>query len=640
MRSLGLAIAFCALLVLAAAAEAGAEGTAVVGPGQDELLADMLGRGAALPGPCAFTGGQIDGAAIRGIYQCPGGEVVFELRHPSAAPGAPVKTDRFAITVLNGSPPPELTGALESRVRSREGGFEWTQIAPTPTPLPPQPPLSSGSSAPMTALLAAAGLLAIATLWWLAPVLRRSAARLLPLLRDKWFWAVLAIFVVSAAARAWLGVVNWHSNDDHSIVAHMIREAGWQPPASSACMECSHPKLYHYTLAAALALTPYLPSLETLNPRSSLLVGNLLNWGALTALLALCIAFARRSRWSTPVRVLALAFISFNAGLVGIFSQTTNDGFCILFSALAVYCLSRFFADLSMKEIIAATLCMILAALSKASGWAIFAASAGVLVVKLVSAVPGRRGKYAAATAVFVLGFLAVVSSVNPYRDNIARAGTPFVNDAFDLPLMRLEVTREPDWVVQDYFTFRYLELLRVPYNTYGPGPYPLHRGSLWSQLYGRMFFLRFDQNIWQNTDPRLLALGRLCLILGSLPLAALLVGTAERVDSVWRGVARRGLRWFAEDGEWHHLVYVAVMLASLIALLVEYHRLAIMSMWMKAFYLFPAILSFFSLFGGGLELLWRRHPRLVTWWMLAVVVASIADLGWLIRDLATGAWP
>src|SRR5262249_42972 len=55
--------------------------------------------------------------------------------------------------------------------------------------------------------------------------------------------------------------------------------------------------------------------------------------------------------------------------------------------------------------------------------------------------------------------------------------------------------------------------------------------------LYGRMFFLRFDRDIWQDSDAPLLALGRLCLILGLLPLAGLLVGPLWPPGSRWGGV-------------------------------------------------------------------------------------------------------
>jgi hypothetical protein len=202
-----------------------------------------------------------------------------------------------------------------------------------------------------------------------------------------------------------------------------------------------------------------------------------------------------------------------------------------------------------------------------------------------------------------------------------------------------MEVPRPPvAWVFQDFFTFRIFELLRVPYNdTFGSGPYPLHRESLWSQLYAKTFFLRFDQGKWTNWDPKLMSLGRLCLVLGALPFVALLVGTAELLRSVWRGVSVHGARWFAENHEWQHAVYAGALLAAMIALVIRYHRLWILFTWMRPHYLFPAILPFYKLFLDGLEVLWRRRPRLVTGWMLAMIAASVIDIGWLIHDLMGG---
>lgn len=444
------------------------------------------------------------------------------------------------------------------------------------------------------------------------------------LARNERFW-LIAIFAVSAIVRGWLSVINPQANDDHLAVARMIRDAGWLPPASSACMECSHAKLYHYVLAVAFELTR--------GDAARRMAGNLLNFAAGTALLAMLYVFARNGRYSMPVRLLALAFVSFNAALVGIFSQATNDGFCILFSSLAIFYLDRFFATLALRQVVAATVFVMLAALSKSSGWAIFATGAGILCATLLAADPSVRKRYALATGVFILGFLFVVPFVNPYGHNLASAHTPFVNDAFDAPLMKLEEPDLPaDWVVQDFFTFRIFDLLRVPYIDFGDAP--LHRSSLWSQLYGRTFFLRFDRGIWRNTDPRLLSVGRLCFVLGLLPLVALLVGTADLLRSTVRGVSARGLRWFAAQHDWQYLVYVGVFVAALIALVINYHRTMMLFSWMKAIYLLPVILPLFKLLLDGIERLWRWRPRLVVGWMLALVAASIADLGWLIHDV------
>lgn len=643
------ALLLCAFLS-AAAAQAAPAGEPVIPPGQEEVLAEILGQGKAFPAGCTLTGGRIDPTAVTGEFECPGGGVTLELRHPSRAPENSVRTERFAIVVRGGSPPAAFSDAFESWVRSHESAFEWKQLPPTPSPRPslpsPQETSAPRSSWPdrlarFTPFLVplAGALAALAVSWW---VLRRLvrwqrarrgsrplASRWKQALRDKWFWAGFAVLIVSFVLRCWIGILNQEQNDNHLQVADMIRSSGWAAPASSACFECSHPKLYHYVLAFALDLFP----------SQHMMVGNLLNVAAATALLILFFVFVRGGRWSSPVRFLGYAFLSFNAGLVGISSQATNDPFCILFSSLGIFCLDRFLAARSLKWVVAATVAVILAALSKASGWAIFASGAGVLVLSALASAARLRRNLLVATAVFVLGFSCVVPFVNPYRHNIARAGTPFVNDEFEVPVMKLEVSRPPvTWVFQSFFTFRFFELLRVPFNEYRfPLPDTLHRESLWSQLYGRMFFLRFDQNIWKNQSLGLLSLGRLCLVLGLLPLVALLLGAGNLLRSAWHGVSAQGLRWFALHHDWHHIVYIVVMLAAEIAILVQYRRLAIMFMWMKAFYLFPALLPFFKLFLDGLEPLWRRWPRFVAVWMTVLVLASVADMGWLISDLSGG---
>lgn len=97
----------------------------VIAPGQEPLLADMLGRGATLPGGCTFSAGQVESALVRGTFQCPGGAVVIELRRAGQAARATAVTDRFAILVASGSPPAGLIDALRSRIHEREADVSW-----------------------------------------------------------------------------------------------------------------------------------------------------------------------------------------------------------------------------------------------------------------------------------------------------------------------------------------------------------------------------------------------------------------------------------------------------------------------------------------------------------------------------------
>jgi hypothetical protein len=617
------------------ASETTTEDELVIASGQEELLANMLGRGAAFPGPCEFTGAKASPKAIQSTYKCPAGEVELELSHPSKAPASAVRTSRFAIAVLKGSPPADFSAAREARIRTHETTFQWQSLAPKPAPPPPpsesqtpegQDERSLAADAFTVVALVAIAALAFALFWPTIRSVSRPAVQALQ--RDRELRWVIVIFLVSALARGWVCVINWQANDDHFFVAHLIREAGWSPPASSACMECSHPKLYHYLLAVASEIVG--------GDAATRKAGNVLNGIAATILFAVLYAYSRRASCSSTVRLLAIGLFSFTAALVGIFSQATNDGFCILFSSLAIYSMDRFLVDFRFRQMLAATAFAVLAAASKASGWAIFGAGALVVFGKLLATDSSLRRRLIVPALAYVVGFLLVVSLINPYRQNIAERGTPFVNDAFDLPMVRIEVPRPPvAWVFENFLTFRFLELLRSPYIELGrPTDPPAHRESLWSQVYGRTFFLRFDRGIWTPSDPGVFNLGRLCLVLGLLPLAALLIGTGDRLRSVWRGLSSRGLRWLAYADEWHHLVYAGVMLSAFVALIVAYHRTAILSVWMKAIYLLPAILPFFALFLHGLQQLWQRHPRFVTLWMLAMIAASIVDLGWLIHDL------
>lgn len=115
----------CALL--AAPVRAADESTEdrVIPPGQEALLAAMLGDHVALPDGCTFTSGQVDGGLLVATYRCPRGDVVFELTHPRYAGETAVQTERFAIAPRSGTPPEALLDVVASLVRSREAEFEW-----------------------------------------------------------------------------------------------------------------------------------------------------------------------------------------------------------------------------------------------------------------------------------------------------------------------------------------------------------------------------------------------------------------------------------------------------------------------------------------------------------------------------------
>jgi len=101
---------------------------AVIPPGMESLIGDMVGRGQQLPGGCTLSDGQIDRTAVRATYTCQDGQVALELLHPTAAPAGALRTQQFALAVKSGTAPPGFVDAVAERVRAREGEFTWKII--------------------------------------------------------------------------------------------------------------------------------------------------------------------------------------------------------------------------------------------------------------------------------------------------------------------------------------------------------------------------------------------------------------------------------------------------------------------------------------------------------------------------------
>jgi hypothetical protein len=126
-RAVALAVVSCTLLVASVVAASEAESPTtepVIPPGQEALIAGMLGRGMALP-DCTLVSCGVDHTVIVATYSCLDGDVTLELGHPQNATDTSFETAEFAITVQSGTPPPDLQYALVSLVRSREADFVW-----------------------------------------------------------------------------------------------------------------------------------------------------------------------------------------------------------------------------------------------------------------------------------------------------------------------------------------------------------------------------------------------------------------------------------------------------------------------------------------------------------------------------------
>jgi hypothetical protein len=99
-----------------------------IAPGSEAVVSDMLGRGEALPGGCAFASGRIERTYVLATYTCGADPIELRFLHPEVAPPGSVRTKAFAIAVTGGTSPGALVEAIAERVRAREATFEWTTV--------------------------------------------------------------------------------------------------------------------------------------------------------------------------------------------------------------------------------------------------------------------------------------------------------------------------------------------------------------------------------------------------------------------------------------------------------------------------------------------------------------------------------
>lgn len=159
----------------------------VIGPGQEPLLSDMLGKGVALPGDCAWAGASVEQSRVLSRYTCAGAGIELELRHPTDGAGSLASTLRFGIWARPGAPPPlALVEALAARLRTREAEFAWHSVSPPP----PGPVEGPPATRPSQLLLWLGAALALAALAVLTRLISRGPHRTSRWTADAWMIVV------------------------------------------------------------------------------------------------------------------------------------------------------------------------------------------------------------------------------------------------------------------------------------------------------------------------------------------------------------------------------------------------------------------------------------------------------------------
>jgi hypothetical protein len=434
-------------------------------------------------------------------------------------------------------------------------------------------------------------------------------------------WAVLTVGILS---RLYLAFVNREANDDHLTVIRMIARDHRLPRLRDA-WEGFQPKLYHVTVAILSEMSPW-------QSRTALiLIAQLVACAAGVATLFVLRRAMERWEIRTEVRLVVFALVALNPVLIGLNAQATNDSFVILFATIAVAAGCDFFRSGMKSAFLIMSVSTVLAALSKGNGLVVFVAVMGVFGVSVVGgrAVPRlTRPQLVGLMLCFVTGFVALTATLGSYRANWQDTGNPLAINGPPAPLPNLFT---PTYVYRPgvtsvasaYLTFRFAGILRYPVITNDAADYPLHRTSVWSQLYGRAHFVRFSQHppSWRNTGPVILSLGRLTLVLALLPTLLMLLGTMRGLAALtaWGRRRQRGL-----ELPLGHYLFALVALgygAFIILYTLRYRDFATM----KAEFLFPGLAAYLFFLATELERIMVRGESMP--WLRAGVISVTGAL-------------
>lgn len=435
---------------------------------------------------------------------------------------------------------------------------------------------------------------------------------------------LLVIFLASVVLNFGMVLINRESNDNHTKVIILTMQNG-ELPTKDDCSECFSPKFYHWVAAKAMQLAGISP----LNHNFHVNFGaELLNFAAGTLMLLFVALFITRLPESSEIlKLIAFGMVALNPKLIGINSQATNDTFGIVLSTLALYFTWRYFNQPQKRWFV---LLLVFLSLGMASKTNIVVTGIAIALAFLVRAWTARinKGRAWVAAGIFIVAIL-ILNVINPftqYITNTQRYGTPLLtNTGNPVPPKFFEhSTYERPGVLSvadALFTFKFIDLLKHPLISNG-AEYSPNRTSLWTQLYGRAHSVHFDNwpYTWQPVDDRDYPLSRAIYILALLPTLLMLLGAFLEFASVIKAVFKRDNTLSARSA---HGLFI-ITFAGYVAFVALYALLYRDFSYMKAIFIYPAILGFPYFFIRGVRFVMDRMKKPVAW-------AGVASLAWIL---------
>lgn len=395
------------------------------------------------------------------------------------------------------------------------------------------------------------------------------------------------IFGLSCLLILALALVNGgYANDDHFTVIELISRFGILPK-STQCWQCYHPKLYHFLIAHTWNV------LGVTSPYYQHITAQLFSAIAGCATVYLFLRFIRPLNFPETLKLIVFAFFALNPRLIAISGQATNDALIILLGTVNLYAIIRLFKAPSLKYAVIIIVSLVLGSMAKLNFGVFFIATMIVLVVLSLLhrnySLSLKKGYLGTALLGFLLSaltFLSFNGYIRDYKENgkLFTYNTP----TYELPhLYHLDMVYIPGIrsVYSGYFKFHYFDLIRNPHLSYTGKLRFQHMHSHFSQVYGRFYFLGFDN--WPaewRTDSRLITgTGRISLAVGIIPTLLLFIGLFMTLRNVFKGWKN-----LKQDESWIYLLYIA----GFLGFSVLFSLFGRTFVFMKAIYIFPGLLA------------------------------------------------
>lgn len=384
-----------------------------------------------------------------------------------------------------------------------------------------------------------------------------------------------------------LALVNGgYANDDHFTVIELIARFGILPK-STQCWQCYHPKLYHFLVAETWNL------LGITSPYYQHISAQLFSAVAGCATVYLFMRFIRPLNFPETLKMAVFAFFALNPRLIAISGQATNDALIILLGTINLYSVLNLFKRPSLKYTLITIASLVLGSMAKLNFGVFFIATMIVLIVLAVLhrnySLSLKKGYLGTALAGFLLSavtFLSFNGYIRDYKENgkLFTYNTP----TYELPhLYHLDMVYIPGIrsVYSGYFKFHYFDLIRNPHLSYTGKLRFQHMHSHFSQVYGRFYFLGFDNwpAQWRTDSPLINVVGRISLAVGILPVLLLFIGLFLLLKNLFKGWEN-----LKRDESWIYLLYIA----GFLGFSVLFSLFGRTFVFMKAIYIFPGLLA------------------------------------------------